>query len=65
MNKIIQALMDIIIGAAVYFGFRAFMPDLNNDVLVMITLTVTGLFAESVELRWKKGESKETEDEEE
>lgn len=59
MNKIIQAIMDIVIGAGVYFGLQAFVPNLNGNVLIMITLTVTGIFAEFIELRLKKSESKE------
>lgn len=54
INKLFQVLMDIIIGIAIYFGLEALVPILPNNALIVTTLIATALFAEFIEMRFKK-----------
>jgi len=54
LGKIFQVLVDIIIGIAIYFGLNAFMPELNDNLVVVVALIVTAIFAEFAELKFKK-----------
>ena len=46
--------MDIVIGIAIYFGLKALVPVLPDNAVIVITLTTTALFAEFIEMRFKK-----------
>lgn len=54
INKVFQILMDILIGIAIYFGISAFVPSANANLIIVITLIATAIFAEFVEMRIKK-----------
>lgn len=53
-NRIVQVLMDVLIGIAVYYGVNAFFPSLSNNSAIVATLLATAIFAEFVEMRIKK-----------
>ena len=53
-NKLFQIIMDLIVGLAIYFGMKAFMPSIATNNLIVITLIITAVFSEFVEVRFKK-----------
>ena len=60
INRIFQVLMDLVVGIAIYFGLNAFFPDWGTNTVIVVTLSITAVFAEFVEMklkRIKKGES--------
>ena len=54
INKIFQVLMDVLVGMAIYFGLSVFIPLMNNNLVILITLVVTAVFSEFVEIQIKK-----------
>ena len=54
IDKIIQSVIDVGIGFGVYFTLSAFFPEVNSNGIVVIALVVTSIFAETVEVRFKK-----------
>lgn len=54
INKIFQVLMDVLVGMAIYFGLSVFIPLMNNNLVILITLAVTAVFSEFVEIQIKK-----------
>ena len=54
LNRIFQVLMDVLVGMAIYYGVNAFFPSLSNNLVIVATLVVTAVFAEFVEIRFKK-----------
>lgn len=54
INKIFQVLMDIAFGMAICFGLKALAPVLTDNTIVVITLIATAIFAEFIEVKFKK-----------
>jgi len=54
INKIFQILMDIAFGMAICFGLKALVPVLTDNTVVVITLIATAVFAELIEVKFKK-----------
>lgn len=54
INKVFQVLMDVLVGIAIYFGLSVFIPLMNNNLVILITLAVTAVFSEFVEIQIKK-----------
>ena len=53
INKMIQIIVDVVAGLAFYFSMRNFIPELSENTVVVITLLLTAIVAETVELRLK------------
>lgn len=53
-SKIIQVFMDIVVGLAVYFSLNAFVKGISVNRAVVITLIISMLFSEFVEIHFKK-----------
>lgn len=54
INKIFQVLIDFVVGVAIYFGFKALVPIMSDNTIAVITLTATAIFAEFIEVKFKK-----------
>ena len=54
INKIFQVLIDFIVGVAIYFGLKALVPALSDNTIAVITLIATAVFAEFIEVKFKK-----------
>lgn len=54
INKIFQVLIDFVIGVAIYFGLKALIPVLTDNTVVVLTLIATAVFAELIEVKFKK-----------
>lgn len=52
-ETIFQVLADIAIGGFVNFGLKLLVPSMSENAVIMITLVVTAIFAELVEMRFK------------
>lgn len=53
-NKVFQVSMDIVVGLAVYFSLNAFVKEISVNKAVVITLVLSMLFSELVEIHLKK-----------
>ena len=54
INKIVQTIVDVVAGLAFYFVMKNFIPTLSDNTVIVITLILTALVAETVEMRFKK-----------
>ena len=54
INKIFQVFIDFVVGVAIYFGLKALVPALTENVVAVITLIATAVFAEFIEVKCKK-----------
>ena len=54
INKIFQVAIDFVVGAAIYFGLKALIPVMPENAVAVITLVATAVFAEFVEVKYKK-----------
>ena len=54
IGKVIQALADFVVGIAFYFSLHSIVPSMGSNAIFMISLIITVLFAEMVEMKWKK-----------
>ena len=54
INKIVQTIVDVVTGLAFYFVMKNFIPTLSDNTVIVITLILTALVAETVEMRFKK-----------
>ena len=54
INKIFQILMDIAFGMAICFGLKVLVPVLSDNTVAVITLIATAVFAELIEVKFKK-----------
>ena len=54
INKIFQVFIDFVIGVAIYFGLKALVPVLPDNSIAVIALIATAIFAEFIEVKFKK-----------
>ena len=54
LSRIGQIVLDVVVGVAIYFALQTFVPVVSDNVIVVITLIATAVFAETLEVRLKK-----------
>ena len=53
INKCFQVSIDFVVGVAMYFGFKALVPAMDENVIAVVTLIAASTFAEFIEVKFK------------
>lgn len=53
LSKLLQVIIDVLIGIAIYYCMILF-TNWDQNIIFILSLTVTAIFAELVEVVWRK-----------
>lgn len=54
VSKIFQIILDVMMGLAIYYIISTFASNWSQSAAILVTLSVTAVLAETVEVNFKK-----------